>query len=207
MAGRWKGWGSTATGLRELGLSPNERAPGYPKPPKMTLAAIGFEPSSSRSFERDSKRRRSALRVNAAPLHFSELYRNDEVRSSGENCNRRRWRTTGAAKRIELGNVRPNHLLKLISASTAALGRQSRSNQVSGRCLPKTGVFADSGGDFCRNGMRVCQFGSSETGAELQKPAKRVFLPFEGWRVRPRDWLPGVRGFELAHSRSNPVSG
>jgi hypothetical protein len=40
-----------------------------------------------------------------------------------------------------------------------------------GRCLSKTGVFADSGGDFCRNRMRVSQFGSSETGAELQKPA------------------------------------
>ena len=69
MAGRWK-WGSTAKGLRELGLSPNERTPDYPKPPKMTLATIGFEPSSSRSFERDSKRRRSALRVNAAPFTF-----------------------------------------------------------------------------------------------------------------------------------------
>ena len=54
---------------------------------------------------------------------------------------------------------------------SAKVGRQSRSNQVSGRRLPKTGVFAKRGGDFCRNGMRVCQFGSSETGAELQKPA------------------------------------
>jgi hypothetical protein len=51
------------------------------------------------------------------------------------------------------------------------VGRQSRSNRVCARCLPKTGVFADSGRDFCRNGVRLCQFGSSETGAELQKPA------------------------------------
>lgn len=27
-----------------------------------------------------------------------------------------------------------------------------------------------------------------------------------GRNLRPRDWLAGVRGFELAHSRSNPVS-
>jgi hypothetical protein len=39
------------------------------------------------------------------------------------------------------------------------------------RYLQKTGVFADSDGDFRRNGMRVCEFGSSEAGAELQKPA------------------------------------
>jgi hypothetical protein len=86
-------------------------------------------------------------------------------------CNCRRWRTTGAAKRIELGNVRPNHLLKLISASTAALSTQWGSNRVSGACLPKTGIFAVVAGDFCRNGLRVRPFGSSETGAELQKRA------------------------------------
>jgi hypothetical protein len=96
--------------------------------------------------------------------------------------NRRRWRTTGAAKRIELGNVRPNHLLKLISASTAALGRQSRSNRVSGRCLPKTGVLTDSGGDFCRNGPRVRHFGSSETSIELQKAANSgLFCSLRGF--------------------------
>jgi hypothetical protein len=53
----------------------------------------------------------------------------------------------------------------------ATLGRQSRSNQVSGRCLPKTGIFAVFAGDFCRNGLRVRHLGSSETSAELQKPA------------------------------------
>jgi hypothetical protein len=57
------------------------------------------------------------------------------------------------------------------SKSTALIRRQSRSNQVSGRCLPKTGIFGVFAGDFCRNGMQVGQFGSSETAAELQKPA------------------------------------
>jgi hypothetical protein len=55
--------------------------------------------------------------------------------------------------------------------NTAALGRQSRSNPISGRCLPKTGIFAVFAGDFCRNGLRVRHFGSSETDTELQKPA------------------------------------
>jgi hypothetical protein len=45
------------------------------------------------------------------------------------------------------------------------------SNPVSGARLPKTGILAAVAGDFCRIGLRVLQFGSSETGAELQKPA------------------------------------
>jgi hypothetical protein len=82
------------------------------------------------------------------------------------------------------------------------VGRQSRSNQVSGRRLPKTGVFADSGGDFCRNGMRVCPLGSSETGAELQKPAKSgLFCPLRaGTSALWNAWL-------ATQCRSHPSPG
>ena len=119
-------------------------------------------------------------------------------------CNRRRWRTTGAAKRIDFGNVRPNHLLKLISASTAAFSTQWGSNRVSGACLPKTGIFAVVAGDFCRNGLRVRHFRSSETGAELQKRANGGLFrslrggtsglrnPWLGRRIRTPIWRIGA---------------
>jgi hypothetical protein len=45
------------------------------------------------------------------------------------------------------------------------------SNRVSDESLPKTGIFAVVTRDFARNGLVVLQFGSPETGAELQKPA------------------------------------
>jgi hypothetical protein len=35
----------------------------------------------------------------------------------------------------------------------------------------QTGIFAVVAGDFCQNGPRILQLGSSETCAELQKPA------------------------------------
>jgi hypothetical protein len=54
---------------------------------------------------------------------------------------------------------------------TALVSTQWGSNQVSGASLPKTGIFAVVAGDFCRNGLRVRHFRSSETGAELQKRA------------------------------------
>jgi hypothetical protein len=54
---------------------------------------------------------------------------------------------------------------------TASVSTQWGSNRVSGACLPKTGIFAVVAGDFCRNGLRVRHFRSSETGAELQKRA------------------------------------
>jgi hypothetical protein len=58
---------------------------------------------------------------------------------------------------------------------------QWRSNRVSSESLLKTGIFAVVAGDFSRNGLRVLQFGSSETGAELQKPANSgLFSPLRG---------------------------
>jgi len=52
---------------------------------------------------------------------------------------------------------------------TAAFRRQSRSNQVSGRSLPKTGIFATSGGDFRRSGRQKTPTGKEETGGECAK--------------------------------------
>ena len=80
-------------------------------------------------------------------------------------------------------SVMPLHAKGNLQSRSAAFRRvrQSRSNRVSGCCLPKTGVFADPGGDFCRNGPRVLQFGSSETGRELQKAANSgLFCPLRG---------------------------
>jgi hypothetical protein len=59
----------------------------------------------------------------------------------------------------------------LLERSTNVLSAQWGSNRVSGACLPKTGIFAVVAGDFCRNGLRVRHFRSSETGAESQKRA------------------------------------
>jgi hypothetical protein len=59
--------------------------------------------------------------------------------------------------------------------------RQSRSNLVSRASLPKTGILAVVTRDFCRIGLSVREFGSSETGAELQKPANSgLFCPLRG---------------------------
>jgi hypothetical protein len=55
--------------------------------------------------------------------------------------------------------------------STASPRTQWRSNRVSPENLPKTGIFAVIAGDFSVNALRVLQFGRSETGAKLQKPA------------------------------------
>lgn len=63
---------------------------------------------------------------------------------------------------------------------------------VSSESLPKTGIFAVVAGDFFQNGLRDLQFGSSETGAELQKPANSGLFCF--LRGDPSDfesaWLP-----------------
>jgi hypothetical protein len=50
--------------------------------------------------------------------------------------------------------------------------RSGGSNRVSNENLPKMGIFAVVAGDFSRNSLQVLRFGSSETGAELQKAAK-----------------------------------
>jgi hypothetical protein len=77
---------------------------------------------------------------------------------------------------------------------------QCRSNRVSSESLPKTGIFAVVAGDFSRNGRRVLQFGSSETGAKLQKARqKRAFLAFERFYLWLRDCLAGAGGFEPPH--------
>jgi hypothetical protein len=76
--------------------------------------------------------------------------------------------------------------------TTAAASTQWRSNLVSGADLYKTGIFAVVAGDFCLDGLRLRQFGSSETGAELQKPANSGL--FCSLRVAPTaSGLPGWR--------------
>jgi hypothetical protein len=67
---------------------------------------------------------------------------------------------------------------------------QCGSNRVSSESLPKTGIFAVVAGDFCPNCLRVLQFGSSETGTELQKPANgRLFAPLRAISRFGNGWL------------------
>jgi len=66
------------------------------------------------------------------------------------------------------------------------------------KCLPETiGYFAP----------RMANIGAQRLVANSQKPA--IGGPFserQGHFLRAPDWLAGARGFELTHSRSNPVS-
>src|ERR1700682_1834678 len=60
---------------------------------------------------------------------------------------------------------------------TAASAAQSRSNPVSGRCLPKTGIFQISAGDYRRFRSRSGQFRSPETDSQSAKARHwRAFL-------------------------------
>ena len=80
---------------------------------------------------------------------------------------------------------------------TAASAAQSRSNPVSGRCLPKTGIFQISAGDYRRFRSRSGQFGSPETDSQFAKARHwRAFLRLQrvkspgaglvGWSERIR---------------------
>src|SRR6202171_4303114 len=60
---------------------------------------------------------------------------------------------------------------------TAASATQSRSNPVSGRGLPKTGIFQISAGDYRRFRSRSVQFRSPETDSQFAKARHwRAFL-------------------------------
>jgi hypothetical protein len=78
--------------------------------------------------------------------------------------------------------------------SGAATATQSRSNPVSGRCLPKTGIFQISAGDYRRFRSRSGQFGSTETDSQFAKARHwRAFLRLQ--RVKsPGAGLPGWGG-------------
>src|SRR5882672_5697461 len=77
--------------------------------------------------------------------------------------------------------------------SKTAQATQSRSNPVSGRCLPKTGIFQISAGDYRRFRSRSGQFGSPETDSQFAKARHwRAFLRLQ--RVKsPGAGLPGWR--------------
>ena len=79
------------------------------------------------------------------------------------------------------------------SHQTTTPATQSRSNPVSGRGLPKTGIFQISAGDYRRFRSRSGQFGSPETDSQFAKARHwRAFLRLQ--RVKsPGAGLPGWR--------------
>src|SRR6202011_293888 len=63
--------------------------------------------------------------------------------------------------------------------TTATAAPQSRSNPVSGRCLPKTGIFQMSAGDYRLIRAGSGQIRSLETGRQFAKARHwRAFLAF-----------------------------
>src|ERR1700680_4188524 len=81
----------------------------------------------------------------------------------------------------------------LLNQKTAASATQCRSNPVSGRGLPKTGIFQISAGDYRRFRSRSGQFRSPETDSQFAKARHwRAFLRLQrvkspgagmaGWR-------------------------
>src|ERR1700738_2079064 len=91
---------------------------------------------------------------------------------------------------------------------TAASAAQSRSNPVSGRCLPKTGIFQISAGDYRRFHSRSGEFRSRETDSRFAKARHwRAFLRI--WRVkssgaRLAGWGGGGRTPERGDKKSPP---
>jgi len=80
---------------------------------------------------------------------------------------RPRSRPSGRANRplmVQLSPVRPDHLpyLNIYHYCTAASAAQSRSNPVSGRCLPKTGIFQISAGDYRRFAPAAANLGAGD---------------------------------------------
>jgi hypothetical protein len=98
---------------------------------------------------------------------------NDDPRFKGKNTIYIHRLLQKSASEAEAFGVRAN--------ATAASRTQWRSNRVSSESLPKMGIFAVIAGDFSRNSLQVLRFGSSETGAELQKPANSgLFCSLKG---------------------------
>jgi hypothetical protein len=94
-----------------------------------------------------------------------------------------------------------------LANSTASSATQCRSNPVSGRNLPKTGVFQMSAGDYRLFRSENAQNRSPETGGQFGKARHwRAFLRVSGQFLRGPHWLAGVGGFEPAHGRSWPLS-
>jgi hypothetical protein len=78
---------------------------------------------------------------------------------------------------------------------------------VSANSLCKTGIFRERAGDFPPFSRR--RFGDREPGDQIECVKSPDFRACEAQVVNCRqlqDCLAGVRGFELTHSRSNPVS-
>ena len=91
--------------------------------------------------------------------------------------------------------------------ATAALGRQSRSHQVSGRGLLETGIFLKMAGDFRRFGLPKSRNGSLETGSELQNPAVcGPFLRTSGYRKEWRTAWLGREGSNLRMAESKSAA-
>jgi hypothetical protein len=74
-----------------------------------------------------------------------------------------------------------------LASRTASSATQCRSNPVSGRYLPKTGIFQISAGDYRRFRSRSAQFRSPETVSQFAKARRqRAFLRL------PRAKSPGA---------------
>ena len=82
---------------------------------------------------------------------------------------------------------------RLMLNCTASPATESRSNPVSDRCLPKTGIFQISAGDYRRFRSHSGQFRSPETDSQFAKARHwRAFL--RSLRVKsPGVGLPGWR--------------
>jgi hypothetical protein len=103
-------------------------------------------------------------------------------------------------------------VLVTVPVRTAASAMQSRPNPVSGRCLPKTGIFQISAGDYRRFRSRSGQFRSPETDSQFAKARHwRAFLAFlrvkspvarlVGWGGRIRTSIWRVRNQTFSHVR------
>ena len=95
----------------------------------------------------------------------------------------------------------------LSRSKTLLTYRSVRSKFVSTESLPKTGVSAVPAGDFREILAIVAVFRSLETSGKRAKSPQIAGIRVKIDRnLRSSDFLAGVRGIELTHSRSNPVS-
>jgi hypothetical protein len=89
---------------------------------------------------------------------------------------------------------------------SATLTRQSGSNQVSGRSLPKTGISPEPGRDFRRFGRPEALSGKMETGIRCVKARqRRAFLELDEVSSRKPDWLAGDAVLIAPVSRANSL--
>jgi len=77
-------------------------------------------------------------------------------------------------------------------ADNLAITEMLKSNQVSARSLPETGISAESGGDFRRLNLPKRSIGKVENNGELAKARHwRPFLALRGRYARNPDCLAG----------------